>query len=128
MEIYYGSNIIKARTREFNDEVIYNLLLTPDNGFLMTGYCYYPDPDNPDLYWLHPYYVKTDSLGNFEWEIVLHNETADIGGEAWQTILSPTQGTYYYSCINHYYHSDTLYAKRPALGKMDLDRKCHRSL
>jgi hypothetical protein len=101
------------------DESLSNLLLTPDNGFLMTGYCYYPDPDNPGLSWLHPYYVKTDSLGNFEWEVVLHNETADIGGIGRQTIIAPS-GTYYYSCINHYYLSDTLYAKRPALVKMDL--------
>ena len=102
-----------------DNENLSNLLLTPDSGFLMTGYCYYPDPGNPGLSWLHPYYVKTDSLGNFEWEVVLHSETADIGGKGRQTILNPL-GTYYYSCINHYYHSDTLYAKRPALVKMDL--------
>ncbi len=101
------------------DDNLYNLLLTPDKGFLMTGYCYYPDPDNPGLSWLHPYYVKTDSLGNFEWEVVLHSETADIGGMANQTILSNSE-TCYYSCIDHYYHSDTLYAKRPAIVKMDL--------
>lgn len=102
------------------EEFLSNLLLTPDNGFLMTGYCYYPDPDNPGLSWLHPYYVKTDSLGNFEWEIVLHSETADIGGKAWQTILNPSENCYY-SCISHYYHSDTLYAKRPAIVKMGLE-------
>ena len=101
------------------EEDLFNLLLTPDNGFLMTGYCYYPDPENPGLSWLHPYYVKADSLGNFEWEVVLHSETADIGGIANQTILN-NSGSCYYSCIDHYYHSDTLYAKRPALVKMDM--------
>ncbi|MBP6872802.1 MAG: T9SS type A sorting domain-containing protein [Bacteroidales bacterium] len=101
------------------EENIFNLLLTPDSGFLMTGYCYYPDPNNPGLSWLHPYFVKTDSLGNLEWEVVLHSETADMGGKAWQTILNPS-GTYYYSCISHYYHFDTLYAKRSALVKIDL--------
>lgn len=43
-----------------------NLILSQDEGFLMTGFCYYLDPDNPNLAWLHPYYIKTDSLGNFE--------------------------------------------------------------
>jgi hypothetical protein len=100
-----------------DNENLSNLILTPDNGFLMTGYCYYPDSN--DLYWLHPYYIKTDSLGNFEWETVLHGETGDLGGKAWQTILNPS-GTFYYSCINHYYHSNTLNARRPALAKMDL--------
>ncbi len=101
------------------EEFLSNLILAPDNGFLMTGYCYYPDPENPGLSWQHPYFVKTDSVGNFEWEVVLHIETADIGGTAWQTILNPS-GTCYYSCIDHHYNSDTLYAERPALVKMDL--------
>ena len=85
----------------FDEELTY-LILTPDSGFLMTGFCYYPDPDNPDLYWLHPYYVKTDSLGNFEWETIVHKETADMGGMAWETIVNPSK-EYYYSCIDHYY-------------------------
>ena len=101
------------------DEELNDLILTPDAGFLMTGFCYYPDPDDPDLYWLHPYYVKTDSLGNFEWETIVHKETADMGGMAWETIVNPSK-EYYYSSIDHYYHSDSLYTKRPALVKIDL--------
>ena len=101
------------------DEELSDLIVTPDSGYLMSGWCYYPDNDNPDLYWLHPYYIKTDSLGNVEWEIVLHGETGDLGGEAWATIIDPTQ-KYFYSCISHYYTSDTLYSKRPALVKIDL--------
>ncbi|MFA4864627.1 MAG: hypothetical protein WC605_12770, partial [Bacteroidales bacterium] len=100
-------------------EALSNLILTPDHGFLMTGMCYYPDPDNPTIGWLHPYYIKVDSLGNFEWEIILHKETADIGGDAFMTLLNPEQ-TYYYSCISHYYHSDTLSATRPSIVKIDM--------
>jgi hypothetical protein len=102
------------------DEELNDLILTPDSGFLMTGFCYYPDPDNPDLNWLHPYYVKTDSLGNFEWETIVHKETADMGGEAWETIVNHSK-EYYYSCINHNYHTNNSYSRLPALVKIDLD-------
>jgi hypothetical protein len=102
----------------YNEEIS-NLILTPDSGFLMIGDCYYPDPENPDLLWLHPYYVKVDSVGNFEWEIVLQGETGDLGGKAWATITNPSLN-YYYSCISHYYTSETLYAQRPALVKIDM--------
>ncbi len=104
---------------EVENESLSDLILTPDSGFLMTGYCYYPGAEDTTLVWLHPYYVKTDSQGNFEWEVILHKETENLGGEALQTILNPS-GNCYYSCISHFYHSDTLYAKRPALVKMDL--------
>jgi hypothetical protein len=103
-----------------NNEELLDMIMTPDSGFLLTGTCYYPDLDNPDLNWLHPYYVKTDSLGNFEWETIVHKETADMGGEAWETVINPSK-EYYYSSINHYYHSDSLYTKRPAFIKIDLD-------
>ena len=59
-----------------------DLIITPDGGFLLTGFCYYLDPDNPTFGWLHPYYIKTDSLGNFEWETIAHQETGDIGGDS----------------------------------------------
>jgi hypothetical protein len=102
------------------DEGLNFLIPTPDSGFLMTGSCYYPDPENPDLYWLHPYYVKTDSLGNFEWETIVYQETAEMGGMAWETIISSSK-EYYYSCIEHYYHSNNNYSRLPAIVKIDLD-------
>ncbi len=101
-----------------NNEDLTNLILAPDQGFLLTGTCGYPDPENP-YSWLHPYYVKVDSLGNFQWEIILHKETGDIGGEAFMTLLNP-DSTCYYSCISHYYTSDTLYTTLPAIVKFDL--------
>ncbi len=99
--------------------IMSDLILAPDNGFLMTGFCYYLDPDNPNLYWLHPYYIKADSLGNFEWETVVHKETGDIGGQAFMSLANPLE-TYYYSCISLYYTSDTLFTTRPAIVKLDL--------
>jgi len=100
-------------------ENLSNLIMTPDQGYLLTGYCYYIDPENPSYGWLHPYYIKADSFGNFEWETVVHKETGDVGGDAHMTLINPSQ-TCYYSCISHYYHSDTLATTRPALIKLDL--------
>ncbi|HOX77554.1 MAG TPA: hypothetical protein PLW31_05895 [Bacteroidales bacterium] len=102
------------------NEDLSNIIITPDNGFLISGFCYYPDPENTDLYWLHPYYIKTDSLGNFEWETVIHRETGDIGGDAHMTLVNPGQ-TFYYSCISHYYHSNTLSTTRPGIVKLNLN-------
>ncbi|MCK9401282.1 MAG: T9SS type A sorting domain-containing protein [Bacteroidales bacterium] len=96
-----------------------DLNLAPDEGFLLSGFCYYLDPENPDLAWLHPYYIKADSLGYFEWETIVHKETGDIGGQAFMSLVNPS-GTNFYSCISHYYHSDTLYTTRPAIVKLDL--------
>jgi hypothetical protein len=92
-----------------------NLILTPDHGFLISGWCYYTDTTGT-LAWVHPYYIKTDSVGNFEWELVFGKESGATGGQAWQTIISPN-GKYYLSSISHYYYT---YTSSPALLKMDL--------
>jgi hypothetical protein len=87
-----------------------------DGGFLITGHCGYEDPNQPNLFWSKPYYIKTDSLGNFEWEVVVHKDVgSEKGGSAWSTSINPS-GTYYYSSISHYYPG----SKSPALLKMDL--------
>ena len=95
-----------------------SIIRTPDNGYLITGICYYPDPDNPELGWIKPYYIKTDSGGNFLWERVVHQEVASPGGEAWNTVVS-SDNNYFYSSISHYYY----YPERnaPALLKMDMN-------
>jgi hypothetical protein len=99
-------------------EILYNLLETPDRGFLMTGYIYYEDPIYPGSYWSHPYYIKTDSLGNFDWETIVHKEIREIGGAAWSTTLNP-DSTFFYSSISHYYHFP--WTSCPALLKMDFN-------
>ncbi len=94
-----------------------SLILTQDNGFLISGYCYYEDPNPPHAGWVKPYYIKTDSLGLLEWELVVHKEVGqELGGDAWTTTINPT-GSYYYSSISHYYPD----YKNPALLKMDMN-------
>jgi len=100
------------------NEDAYDITITPDGGFLITGYCAYEDL-NPPHYWRDkPYYIKTDSLGNFEWEVIVHKEVSDIGGIAWNTVLSPDKN-FYYSSLSHYYFD--LKGDSPALLKMDIN-------
>jgi hypothetical protein len=95
-----------------------NLILTPDNGFLITGWCYYTNPSHT-LNWLHPYYIKTDSIGNFEWETVADKESDTLGGEGWQTIVDAS-GQYYYSSISRYHHASSNNGDSPGLLKMNM--------
>jgi hypothetical protein len=99
------------------DENSYDLILAPDNGFLVTGFCYYEDPDVQNLWWPHPYFLKVDSTGNFEWETVIYKETNQNGGIAGSTVISPNM-QHYYSSISHYYYDTNLTS--PGLVKMDM--------
>lgn len=99
------------------NEIDENVILTPDNGFLISGWCFHNDPTGTFV-WVYPYYIKTDSLGNFEWEKVVLVETLTEGGQAWQTMLDPSN-QFYYSSISHYYFSDN--TSSPALVKMDMN-------
>jgi hypothetical protein len=93
-----------------------HLLKTSDNGFLISGRCYYPDSQG--MYaWLKPYFIKTDSLGNLEWELVAFSHVDERGGQAWQTIMSP-DGTFFYSAISYLNYDNGLDA--PAVLKIDL--------
>jgi hypothetical protein len=94
-----------------------SILITPDHGFLITATCDYLDIDSTQMYWPKHYYIKTDSLGNFEWETVVHANYNLAGGDAWTTTLSP-DSSFYYSSVSHYYY-ETNYSS-PALIKLDL--------
>jgi hypothetical protein len=105
------SNLINEDSR--------NLMITPDKGFLITASCGYKDFDSISLYWTKPYLIKTDSLGNFQWERVIHaNDSNNTGGDAWYSTINPT-GQYYYTSISHYYHNPNI--EKPAMVKLDLN-------
>ncbi len=108
----YNSTDTSLYNEDAND-----LVICPDNGFLITGRCYYEDSNPPYHLFAKPYYIKTDSLGNFEWEMIVHKDVNNAGGAAWSTVLSPASN-YFYSSISHYYYNPTLDA--PALVKLDL--------
>lgn len=94
-----------------------SIFQTIDKGLLITGSCYYPDPEDPTTGWLKPYYIKTDSNGVFEWETVVHKDVGgENGGTAWSTSINPS-GSYYYSSISHFHST----YRAPALLVMDLE-------
>jgi hypothetical protein len=99
------------------NETTSDLICTPDHGFLITGFCYYEDPTFPNHWIPHPYFLKTDSLGNFEWETVVFKETNLDGGGAWTTVVSP-DSMFYFSSISHYLYDEN--QALPALVKMDM--------
>lgn len=109
----YTSSDTSQRNEDISD-----IIVTSDAGFLMTGFCDYEDPTVPNKWWLHPYYLKTDSLGNFEWETVAYKETEMDGGIGWNTVMSP-DNLHYYSSISHHHHYDTI-LRSCSLLKMNL--------
>ncbi len=107
---YNASDTVAMDSEECTD-----LILTPDNGFLLTGWCYYANPGDT-LGWTCPYYIKTDQDGNLEWETIAGFIPSIIGGQGRRTIISP-DSNYYYSSIRHHYRDGTDAA---ALLKMDM--------
>jgi type IX secretion system substrate protein len=113
---------IWKRCYNSNDTSIYNgeardLTICPDGGFLITGSCYYEDPNPPNYLWKKPYFIKTDSDGFFEWETVIQPDADDPGGDAWSTVIN-SDSNYFYSSISHYYYNPTEDA--PAIVKLDM--------
>jgi len=94
---------------------LYDFIIAPDGGYLISGYCAYEDPGPPPLWWTKPYFIKVDSMGNFEWETVVHKEDSAMGGIAWNASLNP-DSNYYYASLSHYYPS----ADAAALIKLDM--------
>ena len=116
-ELLWQQNYNSADS-SFQGEIIVHVLKTIDSGYLLTGLCDYEDPSYPGLFWTHPYFIKFDSVGNFEWETIVNKETPSNGGAAWSTVINP-DSTHFYSSISHYYHSPS--SSAPALLKMDFE-------
>lgn len=96
----------------------YDLLVSPDKGFLITGVCQYQEADPPHAFRSKPYYIKTDSMGNFEWETVAHKGLKSPGGYAGSTILNNDSSAYYSSLAHKYYDP---FSYKAALLKMGLN-------
>jgi hypothetical protein len=52
-----------------NNEHLYNMMVTYDYKFLITGTCDYPEPGTT-LYWPRPFLLKTDSSGVTDWDLL----------------------------------------------------------
>jgi hypothetical protein len=114
-ELTWKKCYTSADTSQRNEDA-YDILLTPDHGFLISGFCYYEDPVIQNRWWLKPYFLKIDSLGDFEWETVLYKDSTLESGIAWTTVISPDNSSFY-SSITHYHNE--LNQRSPALVKLD---------
>jgi hypothetical protein len=47
----------------------YDMTVTPDNHYIISGYCYYPDSGSTSPRYLRPLMIKVDSSANSEWEL-----------------------------------------------------------
>ena len=104
-----------------NNEIMNDVISTPDSGFLMTGFCYYSNPEDSLTAYLSPYYIKTDSEGEMEWYVISGANPYNIDGEGFQTVLSP-DSSFYYSGIQHKYWNDNYWGKQSAaILKVDLE-------
>ncbi len=106
-------------TVAMGNEFAYEVISTPDSGFLLTGYCQYSNPGD-SLSYLCPYYIKADYTGEMEWYTVAGFHPFDVPGEGRQTVLSP-DSNFYYSAIRHnFWDAGHFNESSPALLKMDL--------
>ncbi len=106
-------------TVAMGNELAYFVISTPDSGFLISGDCYYSNPED-SLSYLSPYYIKTDYNGDLEWYTIAGFHPYDVPGEGRQTVLSP-DSNYYYSGIMHDFWDTINYGKSaPAILKMDM--------
>jgi hypothetical protein len=53
--------------------------------YIISGYCYYPYPDNPNHVWMRPLFIGIDSLFNEKW-ILPFGVTDSIVGKAYSAI------------------------------------------
>ncbi len=114
-QINWLNQIVPEDEVPFNGAEINDFALTSDNGFLLSGYCYYPDPQNPGWDRLQYMLVKTDSIGNAEWIQPNGLDTNNIGA-----LYSCIQhGDAYYSVGFWYGPVDTIVP--PCLNKYDLN-------
>jgi len=70
-------------TKYYNPEyinVIVNSLQNPDNTFTLIGWAWYEDQDFSDML-----FIKTDSLGNFQWHKTYGGNWAEQGANTIQT-------------------------------------------
>lgn len=105
----------------------YSLLLTNDNGFLLSGGCYVQNPSgDTNFYWTRTMIIKVDSIGNEQWNIPygIANYFYSRGGGARQYL----DGNYLEVCthrdsVNPSYIAWTYLIKADASGNVQWGRQ-----
>jgi hypothetical protein len=86
------------------------LEVTPENDFLITGFCYSKDSAQSQLWWLRPMIILADSSGEAIWELAWGDNNPfpePITGEGFQSVIFNNN---YYSCISNYHGPNPDYA------------------
>lgn len=95
-----------------------SLELTPDNNFLITGYCYAPDSGQSVPSWVRPMVIMADSSGAAILEIpwgYANPFPEPVSGEGFQSVIANDK---IYSCISNYHGPNPNYA--PCLIKTSM--------
>jgi len=96
----------------------YDMTVTPDYHYLISGFCWYPDSGSINPKYLRPLLIKVDSLGTAEWERPWKYVNGEsFHGEAYRTILDNHQNIY--TCGRHIDYSTSTPGDRPTMIKTD---------
>jgi len=60
-------------------------LISFNNDYIISGFCYWPFPDDPNHFWLRPFFIGVDSLFNEKW-ILPFAVMDSVFGEAYSAI------------------------------------------
>ncbi len=97
-----------------NSETPRSLTITPDDHYLVSGMCYYPDSGQVSPWWVQPMLIMADSTGEMLWEIAW-GYANNCGGEGFQSIVAGNANSIYTSIGRYPHGAGTGY--QPALIK-----------
>lgn len=99
-------------------EISVKMFLNNESHFLINGYCYYPNPGNPNNLFLRPLLIKTDSTGVVDWELPwVFSEGENYYGQSYMSVFD-NEGNIF-SSGRHIITEGPLQGDKPALIKTD---------
>jgi hypothetical protein len=97
-----------------NSETPRSLTVTPDNNYLISGMCYYPDSGQVSPWWVQPMLIMADSTGVMVWERAW-GCAKNCGGEGFQSVFAGNTSSIFTSIGRYPHGAGTGY--QPALIK-----------
>ena len=76
------------------NEFASGMIITPDSGFLLTGYNMIEIDTMPGYYYKHPFFIKVNKVGEEEWDHTYWPETGFGNGEARYSICDNKGNSY----------------------------------
>jgi hypothetical protein len=96
----------------------YDMIITSDYNFLITGDCYFPDSGTTNPKYLRPFIIKVDSNGEVDWELPWsYLNGTSFGGQSFRSIVDNNKSIY--SCGRHIIPSGTNWGDKPTMIKTD---------